>query len=74
LQRFVKNISEELQEHSIELVHNSSVKGYLKSSLIDVLWVVCSRNNTGNTGTNGKVSKNISILGWGFGVWSWGLR
>jgi len=56
----------------MELVHNSSVKGYLKSSLSDVLRVVSSRNNTSNNGTNGKVSKNGTFQYWGgdleFGV------
>jgi len=34
------------------------MKDDLKSSPIDGLWVVSSRNGTGNKGTNGKVSKN----------------
>jgi len=65
LQRFVENISEELQEDFIELVHNSAMKGDLKSSPIDILWVMSSRNSTGNNGTNEKVGKNgrFSILG-----------
>jgi len=65
LQRFVEKISGELQEHSNELVDNSSVKGYLKSPLNDVLWVVSSRNDTGNNGTNGKVSENGTFQYWG---------
>jgi len=32
--------------------------GNLKLFPVDVLWVVSSRNGTGNNGTNGKVSKN----------------
>jgi len=39
------------------LVHNSAMKGDLKSSPIDVLWVVSSRNSTGNNGTKEKVGK-----------------
>jgi len=55
LQRFVKKFSEELQEDFIELVHNSAMKGDLKFSPVNVLWVVSSRNGTGNNGTHGKV-------------------
>jgi len=46
------------------LVHNSAMKGNLKLSPVDALWVVSSRNGIGNNGTNGKVSKNgtFSIL------------
>jgi len=54
LQRFVEKFSEELDEDFIELVNNSAMKGNLKF----VLWVVSSRNGTGNNGTNGKVSEN----------------
>jgi len=52
------------------LVHNSAIKSDLNFSPVDVLWVVSSRNGTGNNGTNGKVGKNrmFLILGWGFGV------
>jgi len=53
------------------------MKDDLKSSLIDVLWVVSSRNGTNNNGTNEKVGKTdtcFPILGWGFGVWKMGLR
>jgi len=57
LQSFVEKFSEELQEDFIELVHNSAMKGDLKSSPIDVLWVVSSRNGTGNNGTKEKVGK-----------------
>jgi len=55
LQRFVEKFSEELDEDFIELVNNSAM---LKGDLKFVLWVVSSRNGTGNNGTNGKVSKN----------------
>jgi len=54
-----------------ELVYNSAMKGDLKFFPVGVLWVVSSRNDSGNNGTNGKVGKNgtFSILGLGFGVW-----
>jgi len=58
LQRFVEKFLEELQKNFIELVHNSAMKDDLKSSPIDVLWVVSNRNGIGNNGTNGKVDKN----------------
>jgi len=71
LQCFVEKILEKLQEVFIELVHNSAMKDYLKSSPIDVLWVVSSRNGTSNNGKNGKVGKNgtFLILGFENGVW-----
>jgi len=67
LQRSVEKISENLQEDFIELVHNSAMKGDLKSSAIYVLWVVSSKNGTGNNGINGNVSKNGAFLILGFG-------
>jgi len=70
LQGFVEKFLEELQEDFIELVHNSAMKDDLKSSPIDVLWVVSSRNGTGNNGTNGKVGKMAHVLNIGMGVWS----
>jgi len=44
------------------------MKGDLKFSPVDVLWVVSSRNGAGNNGTNEKVDKN--------GIWFqyWGLE
>jgi len=51
----------------IELVHNSAMKGDLKSSPIYVLWVVSSKNGTGNNGINRNVSKNGTFLILGFG-------
>jgi len=58
------------------LVHNSAMKCNLKFFPVDVLWVVSSRNGTGNNGTNGKVSKTgtcFQYLGEGLeferGVW-----
>jgi len=71
LQCFVEKFLEELQEEFIKLVHNSAIKGDVKFSSIDVLWVVSSRNDIGNNGTSGKVGQNgtcFSILGWGFEV------
>jgi len=62
--------SEELQEDFIELVHNSAMKDDLKSSPIDVLQVVSSRNGTGNNGTNGKVGKMAYVFNFVVGVWS----
>jgi len=34
------------------------MKDDLKSSPVDVLWVVSSKNDTGNNGINGNVSEN----------------
>jgi len=53
LQRFAEKFLEELQEDFIDLVHNSAMKDDLKFSPVNVLWVVSSRNGTGNNGTNG---------------------
>jgi len=45
------------------------MKDDLKSSPIDVLWVVSNRNGIGNNGTNGKVDKNGTWLQyWGGGL------
>jgi len=52
------------------LAHNSAMKVNLKFFPVDVLWVVSSRNGTGNNGTNGKVSKNVTC----FEYWSEGLE
>jgi len=69
LQRFVEKFSEELQEDFIELVHNSAMKDDFKFSPVDVLWVVSSRNDTCNNGTNGKVGNNgTSFQYWGGGL------
>jgi len=54
----IGKISENLQEDFIELVYNSAMKDDLKSSPVDVLWVVSSKNDTGNNGINGNVSEN----------------
>jgi len=70
LQHFVEKFSEELQEDFIELVHNSAIKDNLKSSIIDVLRAVSSRNCSGNNGTNGKVGKMAHVFNIGVGVWS----
>jgi len=58
LQCFVEKFSEELQEDFIELVHNSAMKGVLKFSPVDVMWVVSSRKGTGN---NGKMEKLVKM-------------
>jgi len=62
------------------LVQNSAMKNDLKSSPIDILWVVFNRNSTGNNCTNGKVDKNGTCFQyWGgdlefergvVGIWS----
>jgi len=70
LQRFVEKFSEELQEDFIELVPNLAMKGDLKISPVDVVWVVSSRNDTGNNGNNGKVGKNGTC----FQYWGGGLE
>jgi len=62
LQHFVKKFSEELQQDFIELVDNSAMKGVLKSFPIDVLWVVYSRNSTGNIGPNNKLGKMAHVF------------
>jgi len=60
---------EPLQRNFIELVHNSAMEDGLKSSPIDVLWVVSSRNGTCNNGTNLKVGKNSACSQyWGGGL------
>jgi len=46
------------------------MKSNLKSSPVDVLWVVSSRNGTGNNSTNGKVSKKGTC----FQYWGGGLE
>jgi len=58
--------------YNIELVHNSAMKDDLKSSVIDVLWVVSGVKDTGNNGKNGKVCKkwyifDIGVRGLEFG-------
>jgi len=69
LQHFVENFSEELHEDFIDLVHNSAMKGDLKLSPVDVLWIVSSRNGTDNNNRNGKVGKNCTFLQyWGGGL------
>jgi len=78
LHYFVEKFFEELQKDLIELVHNSANKDDLKYFPIDVLWVVSSRNGTGNNGTNGKVGKsgtclfNIEVGGLKFKRWACG--
>jgi len=45
------------------------MKNDLKFFPLYVLWVVSSRNDTGNNGTNGKVSKNSTFSQyWGGGL------
>jgi len=71
LQHSVEKVLEELQEHFIELVHNSAMKDDLKFSPIDdALWVVSSGNGSGNNGTNGKVTKSGTC----FQYWGGGLE
>ena len=64
MKRFVEKFSEELQEDFIKLVHNTAMKGDLKSFPINLLWV------HGNNGTNGKVGKNDTY----FQYWGGGLE
>jgi len=52
------------------LGHNSAIKDDLKSSPIDVLWVVFSRNGTGNNGKNRIVGKIAHV----FHYWGGGLK
>jgi len=70
LQCLVEKFSEELQKDFIELVYNSARKGDLKISPVNVLWVVSSRNGTGNNSTHGKlVGKNGTFFQhWGGGL------
>jgi len=61
LQHLVEKFSKELHEDFIELVHNLATKSDLKYFPIDVLWVVSSKNGTGNKGTNEKLGKNGTL-------------